>query len=258
MIGFIDTNIYLSRWPLRRLPLDRPNTLADTLREMGVVEAWCGSFDSLLHKDIAAANQRLATACNKQPLFKPFGSVNLTLPEWEEDLRRCVEEHHMPGIRIHPNYHGYTLEDARFERLLALAAERRFLLQLTVQMEDERMMHPRLRVPPVDLSPLPPLLKKIPAARIILLNSLKGSPDAIQRACADAGNAWFDLAMVEGLGGLSKVLEALPVNRLLYGSHAPLFYPQAAHLKLKESELDKAQSTAIQHENAQHLHIQPA
>ena len=74
----VDTNVYLSRWPFRRLPGDEPRDLVAKLKEHNVTQAWAGSFDALLHEDLAAANARLAESCDTHGggLLLPFGSVN--------------------------------------------------------------------------------------------------------------------------------------------------------------------------------------
>jgi predicted TIM-barrel fold metal-dependent hydrolase len=250
----IDANVYLSRWLTRRLPEDETGRLVAKLREHGVVEAWAGSFDGLLHKDLAAVNEQLARECREQKEIKlvPFGSVNPTLPDWEDDLRRCAEEHRMPGIRLHPNYHDYKLDHPAFARLLKLAAERKLLVQLAVLMEDERMMHPRLRVPPVNVAPLPALVQATPGARVLLLNALttvRGNGLVALRG----GEIYLDMAMMEGVGGVAQLLEQFPLERVLFGSYAPFFYFDSAVLKLKESALKEEQLRAVRHDNARRL-----
>jgi predicted TIM-barrel fold metal-dependent hydrolase len=253
--ALVDANISLSRWPFRRLPLDETPALVARLRSRGVTQAWAGTFDALLHKDLGNANARLAAECRKngRGMFVPFGSVNLALPDWEEEVRRCHEEHKMPGLRLHPNYHGYSLGDARFARLLDLAGDRGLILQLAVMMEDERTQHPLVRVPHVDVGPLPLLLKDRPGMRIVLLNWGRGVSGSLLPKLAKAGQVFFDIATVEGVGGVAALCQQVTMDRVLLGSYAPFFYLESALLKLKESVLSESGLAAVRAGNARRL-----
>ena len=251
----IDTNVSLSRWPCRRLPLDKTPALVARLRSQGVKQAWAGSFDGLLHKDLASVNARLAEDCRKhgRGLLVPFGSVNLRLPDWEDDLRRCQEEHKMPGVRLHPSYHGYKLEEPAFTRLLDVARERGLIVQLVVTMEDERTQHPLMRAPHVDVAPLLGLLARRSNLRLVLLNWSRGVSSALLTKLSAAGKVYFDIAMLDGVGGVANLLKQVPADRVVFGSHAPFFYLESAVLKLKESVLSEPQLTSIRADNARRL-----
>jgi hypothetical protein len=251
----IDTNVYLSRWPARRLPLDEPAVLVARLKEAGVTQAWAGNFDALLHNDLAAANARLAADCNahgREQLI-PFGAVNPLLPDWQEDLRRCHEVHHMRGIRLHPNYHGYTLAQPQFAALLEQAASRDVMVQIALRMEDPRTQHRLFAAADVDPAPLAMLLPRFPNLRVQLLNSLNVvRPDTLDNLIA-AGNVSVEIAALEGINGIVNLLKHVPVEQVLFGSYAPFFAWESAALKLRESSLAAVQRAAIERENAEKL-----
>lgn len=251
----VDVNVHLSRWPFRRLPEDDTPLLVERLRRNQVTQAWAGSFDALLHRDLAAVNLRLVDECRKfgAGVLVPFGTVNPTLPDWQDDLRRCHEVHRMPGVRIYPNYHGYTLADPAAAELLALAEKRGLIVQIVAKMEDDRTQHPLVRVPAVDFKPLIELMKTRPKLRVVLLNAFMPLNAEQVGQLAAARNVFFDMGMLEGVGGITRLLKAAPLEQILFGSHAPFFVWEAAQLKLKESELGEHQTKAIARENAAKL-----
>jgi predicted TIM-barrel fold metal-dependent hydrolase len=251
----IDVNINLGRWPLRRVRFDDTGGLVSMLRRQGVTQAWAGSFECLLHKDIATLNARLADECRRfgHDLLVPFGSVNPKLPDWEDDLRRCAEEHRMPGIRLHPNYHGYRLDDPNLARLARLAVELGLLVQMALIMEDQRMMHPLLRVEPTDPGPLANLVKQTPGLRLVLLNALRTLRDKPLADVVAAGDVSVEISMLDGFAGVANLLSRIPSSRVLFGSYAPLFYFEAARLKLQESPFSGEDLHAIRVENARLL-----
>ena len=251
----IDVNVSLSHWPFRRLPLDEPSALAAALRRLGVTQAWAGSFDGLLHRDMAAVNLRLAADCRAhgEGLLVPFGTVDPTLPDWLDDVRRCHEKHGMPGLRLFPGYHAYRLDDPRFAALLDEAARRSLVVQIAVAMEDPRTQHPLVRVPRVDLGPLENLIKGRPALRVVLLNAMPFPTTDRLKGLFRTGRVWADTAMMEGIAAVEQFIVEYGADRLLVGSHAPFFCIDAAPLKLRESELKESDRVAIAEGNAEAL-----
>ena len=251
----IDVNVHLSRWPFRRLVGDEPADLVAGLRKRNVTHAWTGTFDGIFHKDISSANARLVEDCHRHGagVLIPFGSINPKLPDWQEDLRRCQEEHKMPGIRLHPNYHGYSLNDGVFGDLLHLAAARRLILQLACSMEDDRTQPPLMRVAPVDLSPLPDLLKREPGTRLVVLNADHVHNPQVLEKLLSAGDVYFDISMVEGVGGVSRLAQKTSVQRVVFGSNFPLYYFESAMLKVRESAFTESAKQAVLEGNARRL-----
>lgn len=238
--GIIDVNVHLHRWPHYRLRHDDPAALAGHLQTNGVTQAWACSYDALLQQDLTAVNARLATDCAKSApdLFLPIGTLSPTHPRWQDDLKRCQQTHGMKALRLYPGFHHYTLADPAFRQLLEAAATAELPLQIVSQIEDSRTQHPALQTPAVDLKPLPALLKDIPEARVMVLNA---SAAMIHTALQPTDNLWLDIAKLEGCGVLETLLQTWPVEQLAFGSNAPFFYWQAAHLKLRESALTAEQ-----------------
>ncbi|MGZ0172135.1 MAG: amidohydrolase family protein [Planctomycetales bacterium] len=248
-LRIVDTNVSLFQWPFRRLPLDDVELLVRKYRSLGIKQAWAGTFDGVLHRDVASANQRLTDACLNFSELVPIGSVNPELPGWEEDLRRCHKKHSMPGIRLHPNYHGYMLDDPRFARLLKLATAAGLFVQLAVTIEDTRTQHPQLQITDVDLAPLADVVRRVPGARVQILNYRpRGS---VFEQLAKTTDVMFDTARVDATDGIPKLVKSLPAGRVLFGTHAPFLIPEAALIRVHESGLlDDAALRAVYAGNA--------
>jgi predicted TIM-barrel fold metal-dependent hydrolase len=231
-----DTHVYLGHWPNRQLSSDNPPILATELRRNGITMAWAGSVDGLFHKDIAGVNQRLAETCGRirGGLLVPFGTINPTLPDWEDDIRRCHETFHMPGVRLHPTYHGYRLDDPRFVKLLELATTRGLIVQLVAWMETERHLLLNPHVPDADLTPLAEKVALPRSLKLIVTNYLHTSEDQHIGALLRNENVYFDFARVSGTDAISQLINTTSPTRVVFGSGAPLHSVETAAAKLNE------------------------
>ncbi|MBI3465205.1 MAG: amidohydrolase family protein [Planctomycetes bacterium] len=259
----VDANVHLFAWPFRKLKYASTEALVAKLRRHRITQAWAGSFEAVLHKQLDAINRALAEECKAHGngMLVPFGSVNPAWPDWEEDVRRCHEQYRMPGLRLYPAYHRYTLDHPEFVRLLGVAAQRGMVVQIVMRLEDERVHHAAIDVPLVNPTPLADVVKKVPQAKVQLINSagplLGNSVSALVRET----QVTFDIAATEGNGGVGRLIEgtnpsyrgAIPADRLVFGSHAPYFPCESALLKLFESPLSLEQLEKLMNANVRRL-----
>ena len=232
-LEIVDTNVSLFHWPFRRLPLDQTAKLVKKLRALGVTQAWAGSFEAILHRDLAGVNGRLAQECQLHRELVPIGTINPLLPGWERDLHQCLGKHGMPAVRVYPNYHGYTLQEPRFVQLLEKVTAAGRFLQLASMMEDTRTQHVQHQVADVDLEPLAALLDQLKQARVQILNWRPRA--AVLEKLAKTPGIFFDTARAEGTDGVPQLVEAVGKQRVMFGSHAPFLIPEAALIRVHES-----------------------
>ncbi|QDT28988.1 amidohydrolase family protein [Gimesia panareensis] len=247
-----DVNVYLSRWPFRRLPHDETAALVRRLKQNQIQQALAGSFDGVLHKDLMAANQRLVKECQTsgEGILIPVGSINPRLPGWEADVIACHEQWKMPGIRLHPNYHEYELSDPAVKKLFAMAAERGLFIQIVMRMEDDRTHHPLMQIPDVKFDALPGLMQQHDQLQVTILNGMKSLRGANLTRLTENPNLTIEIAMLEGVGGIEKLMKQVPYQQILFGSYFPFFYLESSLNKLKESQLGQEIESQITWENA--------
>ena len=92
MPTIIDSNVHLFDWPFRKLKYDRTEALIAKLRKHRITQAWAGSFEAILQKQLDAINHRLAEECRtrgdgvldpyrqRQPGLAGLGGRSAALP----------------------------------------------------------------------------------------------------------------------------------------------------------------------------------
>ena len=62
----------------------------------------------------------------------------------------------------------------------------------------------------------------------------------IKELAAATTNLYFDIAFAETLNTMQRLTETVPPERLLFGTHSPFFYAEAASSKVAQWQTDTA------------------
>jgi predicted TIM-barrel fold metal-dependent hydrolase len=245
-----DLNVYLGRWPFRRLRHAGAEGVRELMARTGTSQALAVPLQAVFYKDcLDGVYEMVEDIGPDDPDLLPLGMVNPNFPGWERDLRHMVERLGCVGCGVVPTYHGYRVYDACAQALFRTLGEMGLPALLFVRLWDERSHHWHMQVPPLTVDDLSYLLKTYPDVRVALCNAnlpVEGAalapilPDRAQTLLATAYKSLKLAEMVERIGA----------EHIAYGSGMPFYYPESALLQVLDAAIDERARALILAQNA--------
>lgn len=227
----IDVNAYVGHWPFRQLRHNTADALVRRMDERGIDRAVVALIDGVLYKDVHSANETLSERVGPfRDRLIPFATLNPTYAGWREDLRRCVEDLGLSGLRLYPQYHGYRLDDPDGLALIDAASELGWAIQVPMRIVDRRQRH-RWDLAE-DLAPeaLYTALAQSPQARWMLLNCLGLDGERLGQ-----GRYLVEISRMTAVlqRNIQALIESAGPGHLAFGTGMPFKAPEPALLKLE-------------------------
>lgn len=248
----IDINAYAGPWPFRALPAASPAELAALLQDAGIARALVSPLEALFYEDPQVANERLAATLPPGELLMLCAALSPAVSGWRQSLQEA-QAMGARAVKLHPNYHAYEADLPEAVALLQAAGEAGLPVLIQLRMQDTRAMHPLCQVPDVPVADAVAAAGAAPQTRVILGGIRYGELLAHAQETAVLPNLWFDLSQVEHSDGLRQAVDAVGADRLLLGTHAPLFNLASPMYKLAEGMLTPEERAAITRENARRV-----
>jgi predicted TIM-barrel fold metal-dependent hydrolase len=118
----VDMNVLLGRWPFAPLKYDTVPGVLTLMDRAGIDVAAVTSLDSVFYYDCECGNRRVGEACRRYPdRFVPLAVINPHLLSWKAHLDECQDAYGVKGVKLHPDYHKYSLLDDPVEEVMAEA-----------------------------------------------------------------------------------------------------------------------------------------
>jgi len=224
-----DINLGVGVWPFRKLRFTGdPDALYAHLAKNGITGGVVRHYGAEFCADLDFVNEELAEAV--RPGFLPAFAVRPDYKQWKTLPAKVVA--------LYPSFHSYSLTDPETLEMAHALAARGVALHIILREEDERSHHLRCRIPPVPAADIEAFADAVPEAKIVLVNSI-----------AKHANLYGDMASFEPFD-VRKALAGLPGDRLLFGSHTPIYTTLSAVRKLDRAELPAELLAAIHTGNA--------
>jgi len=237
----IDTNAYLGHWATRRLHYNTPEGLLQLMDRAGITRACVSSASAIMYRNCQAGNEELAEMLGASGTDRliPFATLSPAYAGWEDDLRWCHEVLGAKGVRLYPTYHRYTLSDACCHEFVEAAASLGMLISIPQRVEDYRQRHWLIDAPDINLNEFAKLVAAHPNAKFLVSNALGvGGSDLVTRKDDLPANYWVDICRPDVVYTKDALglIEALGIDRIVFGSGIPFNYPEPATLRLEVLE----------------------
>jgi predicted TIM-barrel fold metal-dependent hydrolase len=214
----------------RRLIGMEPAELWNKLAPFGLERVHVGRLEALWLENPHDAN-RLTESLSAPPAgVVPIPVIDPTLATWREELDRLAARGPLKVVRLYPNYHGYELSTA--DPFLASLAARKVIAQVVIRIDDPRRQHKLAQVADVPAASVRDAAARHSTLQVLLSGAQTVALDALARQLPTARNLWADTSQADGVEGVAGLMKSPWRDRIVFGSQAPLFIPEAAFARV--------------------------
>ena len=245
----VDINTWVGPWPFRHLEEATVVGLLKRMDRKGIDRAVVAHTGAALYRDPHPANEELARQVRRHTdRLLPVATLRPHNPGWEEDLRRCHEDHGFVGLRLYPQYHEYRLTDEPALDMIDTAHACGFVIQVPQRVEDRRTRHPWDIARDLSGAELIDALQARPKVKWMLLNALGLAADRLPK---DA-NYVIDISRMTAVlqRNMQQVLDAAGNDKLAFGTGMVFKVADPALLKLEVLDRGKRVRETIAWRNA--------
>ena len=252
----LDMHVLLGRWPFAPLQYDTVEGVLELMDRAGIDKAVATSLNSVFYYDCEIGNREVGQACAQHPdRLIPFAVLNPHLMLWREHLHECVEAYGAKGIKLHPDYHKYSLLGDRAAEVMAEAHTLGLPVYVQTSLLDIRHHPGYCLVPEVPIREVAQAVERYLENIFIVAGAKHFRTRAVELFDAAGSDNFY--IVTDGLGGpfdgIGELAETIGSGRLLFGTRAPLLYAEAARVVVEQSDLSEEDRKGIFGENAARL-----
>ncbi len=256
----IDSNAYVGHWPFRQLKDNNCKGLLERMDKFGIDLSLVSNLNGVFYKNTQHANEELyeEIRSNKkyEKRFLPFAVINPIYNGWKDDLEICTKKLGMKGIRLHPVYHGYDLDNPACVELVKMARDRGLVVALSLRIVDARPSSWLDVEKEWVLKDVTPIMKAVPDAKYLILNVCNSTAlGAEDLSLFKKADVIMDTSG-RNISDLGKLITTFGKEKFAFGTHAPVLDYRTGLLRvesLRDNEADEKTKELLRSGNIKRL-----
>ncbi len=242
----IDLNSFIGYWPTRPVQ-GSPDFVWENSRGYGATHIFCSHLESAWCRNPHHYNRDLYQVVKTAQDVWPVPVIDPTLATWEEELGRACQVDRVRMVRILPAYSQFEL--ALGSRFFTAMSQSGLALLVQTRMEDPRRQHPLAQVDDVPVVDVAAIAERYPDLNVVIGGARSNEIRSLKEPLKNSRNIFADVSQADGLDAMKVLVDDGLGEKLVYGSHTPLFEVHSALFRVV-ADLDDLSAEAILSGNA--------
>lgn len=242
----IDINAWTGHW--NTLPVQGDvEAVLGSLLQCGIDRICMAPLDAAWCPNQQQYNNVVYDAADRYEEIVPVPVIDPTLPTWQDALNEALRRSDALMIKLLPAYAPYSLELA--EEFYTELAKLQLVVLVQTRIDDPRHQHPLAMVSDTSISEIAELAARHPNLTVIAGGATTSAIRSETDRLRTQPNFYADVSQADGMEGLAMLVDAGLSEKLLFGTHAPLFVPLAGLARVV-TDIDDVPAAAILGKNA--------